>query len=484
MNRALLTLGLAAMGVCWLYPWSLLAALWLGDTAGSGLLSPLTMLALVLLGAAYTTFALRRLGKHHAQAALIGGALLASLVAVRIDQYSNAGALDWMARLATSLALLLGAPATPVVALLLALLLWRRGAQLASDMPAFPDVEASFRWSIGALIGFAVVLAVGVRPSQQPAIELRATPFVVGSFYVALLTLALARLESLRTRSQALALNTQWLGVLIGVAGLLVLGSLAVAQVLSFDLLLLATRPLFDLLGRVLLLLLYLVVIPLAWVIQWIVYWLLQLLSPNSNTQPPEAPQPSDFEGFLQRLLAQALPPDVLAALKALGALLVLGVVLLLVARAVARWRPRLAEADATQEERDSVYQAGSLRQMLLAWLRRLFGRGSDTAEDLPPALADDGVAAASPSVSSVRELYRRLLALGASAGAARPFASTPYEHQPSLEAALHAPTPVEQLTHAYVQVRYAETEPGESELRELVELEQTLEREAKPDAP
>ncbi len=246
MNRALLTLGLAAMGVCWLYPWSLLAALWLGDTAGSGLLSPLTMLALVLLGAAYTTFALRRLGKHHAQAALIGGALLASLVAVRIDQYSNAGALDWMARLATSLALLLGAPATPVVALLLALLLWRRGAQLASDMPAFPDVEASFRWSIGALIGFAVVLAVGVRPSQQPAIELRATPFVVGSFFVALLTLALARLESLRTRSQALALNTQWLGVLIGVAGLLVLGSLAVAQVLSFDLLLLATRPLFD----------------------------------------------------------------------------------------------------------------------------------------------------------------------------------------------------------------------------------------------
>src|SRR4029453_9057002 len=110
-------------------------------------------------------------------------------------------------------------------------------------------------------IGFTVLLAVAVRPNQQAAIEARATPFVVGAFFVSLLTLALARLDSLRTRSRALGLNTQWLGVLIAVAGLLVLGSLALAQVLSFDLLLVATRPLFDLLGQVLLLLLYAIVI-------------------------------------------------------------------------------------------------------------------------------------------------------------------------------------------------------------------------------
>src|SRR5262249_35114016 len=193
----------------------------------------------------------------------------------------------------------------PAIALFVALLLWRRGAQLASDTPTFLDVEAAFRWSIGALVCFAVAVALAIRPSQQPAIEARATPFVVGSFFVALLTVALARLESLRTRTQALALNTQWLGVLIAVAGLLVLASLAVAQVLSFDLLLVATRPLFDLLGRVVLILLYAIVIPLAYVIQLLVYWLMQLLGPDSNAQPPEPPRPSDLEGFLQRLFDQ-----------------------------------------------------------------------------------------------------------------------------------------------------------------------------------
>src|SRR5437762_1811179 len=83
------------------------------------------------------------------------------------------------------------------------------------------------RWSIGALIGFALLLALSIRSNLQPTMEARATPFVVGSFFVSLLTLALARLESLRTRTQALGLNTQWLGVLIVVAGALVLTALA-----------------------------------------------------------------------------------------------------------------------------------------------------------------------------------------------------------------------------------------------------------------
>src|SRR5262249_54188501 len=221
MNRALLAVGLAVMGVCWVYPWSLLVAVW---TATSELLSPPTMLTLVLLAAASTQVAMRSLHtRKRGQATVIALGLAASLVAVRVDHYPQAGAFDWLPELAEALAGLLGHPTAPAIALFVALLLWRRGAQLASDTPTFLDLEAAFRWSIGALVCFAVALALAIRPSQQPAIEARATPFVVGSFFVALLTLALARLESLRTRTQALALNTQWLGVLIAVAGLLVL---------------------------------------------------------------------------------------------------------------------------------------------------------------------------------------------------------------------------------------------------------------------
>ncbi len=478
MNRALLILGLAALEVCWIYPWSLLVGLWLDGTTTSGLLSPLTMLALLLLASGVTYVGVRRLRtRRQGQAALVAVGVLAALVAVRADHYPDGGLFGWLPRLAEALAVLFGHPTVAALAVLFSLLLWRRGAQLGSDTPAFPDVEAAFRWSIGALIGFAVLLALAVRPSQQPAIEARATPFVVGAFFVSLLTLALARLDSMRTRSRALGLNTQWLGVLIAVAGLLVLGSLAVAQVLSFDLLLVATRPLFDLLGQVLLLLLYVIVIPLAFVIEWLVYWLLQFISPGSNNQPPQAPEPADIEGFLRRL-GQAIPPDVLGALKVVGAVLLLTFALLLVARTVARWRPRLGEAEVTHEERESVYQRGSLRQALLAWLWRLFRKQAPpTVEANPLTMPTESAVPA--SVSNVRELYRRLLALGALKGATRPMSSTPYEHEPALHAALHAAPEIAELTDAYVEVRYAEIEPSEAELQEL---ELTLNRVAQPE--
>jgi hypothetical protein len=256
---------------------------------------------------------------------------------------------------------------------------------------------------------------------------------------------------------------------LIAVAGLLVLVALAVAQLLSFDLLTAATRPIFELVGRILLLLLYIIIIPLAYVVELIAYWLLSLISPDPNRPQPEPMSPGDFTAMLERLLGQALPPEAWAALKAVGAVLVLGIALLLVARAVARWRPRTSESDTTLEERDSVFDAARLRRALLAWLRGLLRRRRAPAElsVAQPAVHTDEATA---TVSSVRELYRRLLALGDAAGSHRALSTTPYEHQPALQGTLEPQAHVADITEAYVQVRYAEDEPSESELAELAE--------------
>jgi hypothetical protein len=274
-----------------------------------------------------------------------------------------------------------------------------------------------------------------------------------------LLTLALARLESLRSRGRALALNTQWLAVLVAVTSLLVFGALVVAQVLSFDLLVLATRPLFDLLGRILLVLLYIIIIPLAYVIEWIVYWLSSLFTDNPDQPPPQPLGSGDIDSILQRLLAMALPPEVLVVLKAVGAVLILAAALLLVARALARWRPRSAETDATEEERDSVWDAGRLRAALWAWLRGLLRRRSPSPAAVPSAPIVELPVAVS-ALSNVRELYRYLLALGTAAGSPRPVADTPYEHLPALNGSLEPADDLAQLTEAYVHVRYAEDEP------------------------
>src|SRR5262249_56889238 len=128
------------------------------------------------------------------QATVTALGLAASLVAVRVDHYPQAGAFDWLPKHAEALAGLLGHPTAPAIALFVALLLWRRGAQLASDTPTFLDVEAAFRWSIGPLVRFAVPLALTIRPSPQPALLARATPSLVRPFFLALLSLALAPL--------------------------------------------------------------------------------------------------------------------------------------------------------------------------------------------------------------------------------------------------------------------------------------------------
>ena len=471
MNRALLTVGLAAMQVCWIYPWSLLVVRWVQGDPERPLLSGLSMLLLILVGALATRVVIRALGvRKPGQLTLIGAGLVVVLIAVWLNHYPGAGLAESLGGLANAVVVLLGRPTTPALGLALGLILWWRGVQLGSYTPSLPEVDAAFRWNIGALIAFAVVLAIGTRPGQQPLLEAQATPFVVGSFFVSLLTLALARLESLRSSTRALALNTQWLSVLIAVAGLLVLTALAVAQVLSFDLLILATRPIFDLLGRILLVLLYIVIIPLAYIVEWIAYWLLSLFSPDVNREPPEPYATGDVNTFLERLFNQLLPPEVLVVLKALGAVLLLAIALLLVARTVARWRPRPGESDATPEERDSVFEPGRFRQALLAWLRRLLRRfrPAEAVSDAALPAATGHTVQAGPT--SVRQLYQQLVALGHAAGRPRAASTTPYEHAPALTTVLQPPAAVDDLTEAYVQVRYAEQEVTSSEVEALAD--------------
>jgi hypothetical protein len=470
MNRALLTIGLAAMQVCWIFPWTLLVVRWAQGDPERPLLGAASMLALLLLGALATRLVIRFVGvRRGGQITLVALGVLVVLAAVRLDYFADADMSGWLGAQWGAVAVMLGHPTLPALALGLALVLWWRGVQLGSSTPSFPEVDTAFRWNIGALIAFVLIVAVGTRPSQRPLLETQATPFVVGSFFVSLLTLALARLESLRTRTRALSVNGQWLGVLIAVAGLLVLLALAVAQVLSFDLLLVATRPIFDLLGRVLLVLLYIIVVPLAYVVELLAYWLLSLISPDPNREQPEPMSPGDINAWLERLLNQTLSPEVQDALKAIGAVLVLGLALLLVARAVGRWRPRAAETDATLEERDSVFDAARVWAALRAWLRALFRR-SRAAAGAPAQVPSAAAQAETPALASVRELYRRLLTLGEAAGSYRAPATTPYEHRPALEGALEPPHEIAWLTEAYVQVRYAEDEPTSEEVEELRE--------------
>jgi MFS family permease len=467
MNRLALTIGLAAMDLCWVYPWSVLLGLWSGG-APRPLVSAPYVFGLIVLGA-IASQALGRVAvtRRSLRLALAGVGGAAAAGAVRMDHYPGGGIVDWLGPFAAALAAVIGQVSAPVLAFGVALYLWWRGLRLGAQWPGYADVEGAFRWGIGLLITFALIMAVTTRPSVLAPLEAETTPFVVGFFFASLLTLALGRLESLRTRTRALALNTQWFSVLVAVAGLIVLVALVLGQLVSFNLLIVATRPLFDLLGTVVLLLLYAIVIPLAYVLEWLIYLILSLIHLNVDQQPPQPPQPSDVDDLLQRLVAQVLTPEMVVALKAVGAAALLLVALVVVSRAVKRWRPSSVDAAVANEERDSVFAAELVLRAVRAWLRRLLRRTGASA-DGPGKQATDLGAVASEQPLSVRALYRRVLRLGESVGARRALATTPLEHLPILQASLDPPEGLSELTAAYVQARYAEANHTPDEIAEL----------------
>jgi hypothetical protein len=70
--------------------------------------------------------------------------------------------------------------------------------------------------------------------------------------------------------------------------------------------------------------------------------------------------------------------------------------------------------------------------------------------------------------LSTVREIYARLLREGEALGVRREASTTPLEHVAALAGALEPIDAITELTAAYVQVRYGETEPDAAETAEL----------------
>jgi len=462
-NRVALTVGLVLMDVCWVYPWSALLGVWTDPPRDNGVLSAATILGVLLLSASATYLLGKRLGRT--RKAKLVMATLATLVAigvVRIEHYAQLGGLDWVGPLLGALAATIGQVGGPVLAFAIALYLWYRGVRIGNQTPTFTDVESAFRWGIGRLAVFGLILVLMRR------LEAQTTPYVVAFFFISLLTLALGRLESLRTRTRTPSLNAQWLGVLIVVASVVVLLALVLGQIVSFDLLIVATRPVFDLLGRVLLVAIYIIVIPLAFIIEWLVYLILSLVQLNGNRQQPQPLDPADVNNALQRFFAEQVSPEVLFALKAAGAAVLLLVALAIVVRGLSRWRPSTADADATNEERDSLWDAHKAWAAFLTWLRGLLSRRHAQPQAGIGSTDDSASEPASAALDSVRALYGHLLREGEAIGAVRSTATTPLEHLPALADTLEPTTSIEDLTAAYITVRYGDLEIAPAQVGRL----------------
>jgi len=454
VQYALLVAGEAA----WLYAWSVAVGTWLGGSQSP--LLPATALAALLAASAMAT---RQAAAHkrHPRLARVALGLLGLAVAVLTalgPWLATGGWGSWgsgYGRMTRP-----GDDLRAVAEGCLVLLVWWRGIGIGRARPTPYQVERRFWTGVLALAGLLVVVALAGRASglTPGALILPTLAFV----FVGLIAMPLSRIAELssgpsRRGAPALTPSGPWLATLLGVVTALLLVTLVLAQLVAFDRLGALLEPL----GAILWMILYVVLLPFAFLAEGLIFVARRLLRLQLPLGGRDRPVMDALEQLRQQERSGGpVAPELLTALKVLLLVALAAAVVGLLARAVSHLRDRATE-DGVEEVRDLVWSwpgLGAIWRWLLAWIRpRLAGAGA--AEATRPIGA--GVAA------SIRELYREFLALGASVGRPRRPVETPHEYESRLrgEPALPGADEVHSITESYVRVRYGPPAPRQPDL-------------------
>jgi len=413
-------------------------------------------LALLLVAAAATRMTVTE--RHEARLVRVGlalaglvGAALAGLATIPLADHWGRWAEVWDLLQRTEAGL------RALAAAGLALLIWWRGIATGRERPRLWHVEGEFRLGIFALVGVLVVAALA-GPAAAPVMDSLLPPTLVLVF-VGLVGMPLARVadESGHPRhagGPALAPSGPWLGMLLGVVTGLLLVTLLLAQVFTFERIGALFEPLRGPLESVFWALFYVIFVPLGFLVEGLIYLFRLVIRPGGKAPTPlQPPDTSWLDQLRNQERSNALPPELMLVVKVILALALGAVVVALLLRAIFRFRDWW-QGDDVEEVRELVWSWPGLAAIwhwLLARLRprpprivaALFGRRVEGSADVLGG--------------SVRELYRQFLTLGAAIGRARRPAETPLEYESRLDAdgSLSGGDEVRSITESYVRVRY-----------------------------
>lgn len=476
LNHLALPLMIAVMETCWLYPWAALVGLWIEPGAYEPVLSAISvfMLLIVASQSTYMIFS-KNWPLRKARIALLALGFIAVLFALRIDYFRHVPITDpaWFVALGNAFASAATNPSMPVFATALGFCLWWRGITYGREQISFDRVERVFRLGIFSLMALLLIAVIKGTASFAP-LESRVGPYVVGFFLVGLTCLSLARLEAIRDRSRGssdgdLPFNRHWFAVVMSLVTILILLALTLGQLFSFDLARAVFDPIFSALIAILVLVVYVFAVPVIWSLEFIVSLVSSLIQRDS---PPFQPPPANMdliEEFQRGQNLTGLPPELIFVVKWAGIGIVALAGLLFLLRAVSRWY-EWESPDEITEERDSVWTEWSLKAILIAWLRslrmRLFGNPLSDAAPLGVSLTQAGTEPT--SVTTIRQVYRQLLRLGAALGLPRARNATPYEYLTRLQEHLKPEEDLVAITEAYVRTRYSPVTAGEIEIGEV----------------
>ncbi len=361
-------------------------------------------------------------------------ALLTLLVIVRVEVVgARVGGLDmtWLPGYVMSLLSLRESISGEFLTTAAVLYMFFRGLGLSQRPLTHWFIGFQFRLGI---VAFFVVLVMSAMVAHYDA-----TPAILIYFFLALLAIALARLDEM---GSALALGPRWAVTLLAAVVMVIFLGLVLLQFFTLDAanaLLVLLSPVFQVLG----LLLFLLLIPAGILTEW----LLNLLEPFLQgirapfdqvlrnlsrlapaEQPQLAPQPNPY-----------LDLFISAAKILLVATLMVGVGALL-ARALNRRMLQIEEEtyrrESTGAEEEDSGRVHTSRRGKRAAPHRM---GSIAAE-------------------TIRRIYAALVARASDAGLPRRVAETPYEFLPRLMVAWpEEADDIQEITEAYIAVHYGE---------------------------
>jgi hypothetical protein len=347
--------------------------------------------------------------------------------------------------------------------------LWRRAMYYAQIGFQYGTLSASFKGGFGVLL--AVLLLIVAFPSL-PALR-NALAFALPVFFLGgLVTLSLARLGMIRNSHRTLAGSQadptrSWLVALVLFGGSLTVFVILLESIFSlssFEMILNALTPIWNALGTLLSWILYGIVFFILAPIYDLLSWLLSpILHSRAGAHPPQKltlPRPpSQSPGH-----TLTIPPVVFTIGRWVLVFLALLVLLLVVRAAIRHWFNSM-EREEIEEEREGLDARSLLSERWKEWWSRWRLRTQ----------SGESMASESLDPTSARARYREFLQAIASTkeSLARKPTETPHEYERRLLTYLKSEADsighvnhvsdeqrdsllLDQLTHAYIQERYA----------------------------
>ena len=345
--------------------------------------------------------------------------------------------------------------------------LWRRNIPRAQAGFEYGQIATSFRVGFGILLG--ILLIAVVLPEQQALRDALANALPI-FFLSGSVALSLVRLGDIRNAHRALAGSQQadptrpWLLALTIFGVVLIAIVIAIESIFSFasfELVLAALTPLWNVLGTLVSWILYglifIVVSPIFYLISFVV----GLLPNHAPSKPQQLDLAKKQPPLRQPANPLTIPPEILVLGRWVFLALVLFIVLLVVRVTLRQWL-RANKSEGIEEVREGLDARSLLGQRWREWWnrRRRHRNGAVQLESLDP--------------TSARARYREMLQEIATTkdDLARNPAETPAEYETRLLAHLDSVAPgaqdptnrnnepaatviLDQLTQAYASERY-----------------------------